>query len=359
VRNWDYRYCWLRDTTFTLLALANGGYFDEAAAWEDWLLRALAGSPEQVQIMYGLKGERQLPEWEIDWLSGYEKSKPVRIGNAAAMQVQLDIYGEMLDCFFHAQSRMGRHTEDDFRVLVLLLDQLEKVWHEPDEGIWETRGGPQQFTYSKMMAWVAFDRAVLLSERLQYDAPVEKWKNLRDTLHGEICARAFSKKKNSFVQAYGSEQLDASLLLMPVVGFLPGTDPRVKSTVDAIERELMPAGLVMRYDTSKAEDGLPAGEGVFLACSFWMVSALKAIGRMGDARRLFERLLKLRNDLGLLSEEYDVNRKRLVGNFPQAFSHISLVNAAFDLEDESNKRPRADRNLHSKSRESKMGPRAR
>jgi GH15 family glucan-1,4-alpha-glucosidase len=359
VRNWDYRYCWLRDTTFTLLALANGGYFDEAAAWEDWLLRALAGSPEQVQIMYGLKGERQLPEWEIDWLSGYGKSKPVRIGNAAAMQVQLDIYGEMLDCFFHAQSRMGRHTEDDFRVLVLLLDQLEKVWHEPDEGIWETRGGPQQFTYSKMMAWVAFDRAVLLSERLQYDAPVEKWKNLRDTLHGEICARAFSKKKNSFVQAYGSEQLDASLLLMPVVGFLPGTDPRVKSTVDAIERELMPAGLVMRYDTSKAEDGLPAGEGVFLACSFWMVSALKAIGRMGDARRLFERLLKLRNDLGLLSEEYDVNRKRLVGNFPQAFSHISLVNAAFDLEDESNKRPRADRNLHSKSREPKMGPRAR
>jgi GH15 family glucan-1,4-alpha-glucosidase len=357
VRNWDYRYCWLRDTTFTLLALSNGGYFDEAAAWEDWLLRALAGSPEQVQIMYGLKGERQLPEWEIDWLPGYEKSKPVRIGNAAAMQVQLDIYGEMLDCFFHAQRSMGRHTEDDFRVLVQLLDQLEKIWHEPDEGIWETRGKAQQFTYSKMMAWVAFDRAVLLSERLHYDAPLEKWKNLRDTIHNEICTRAFSKKKNSFVQAYGSEQLDAALLLMPVVGFLPGSDPRVKSTVKAIERELMPAGLVLRYDTSKVQDGLPAGEGVFLACSFWMVSALKAVGRVGDARRLFERLLKLRTDLGLLSEEYDVDRKRLVGNFPQAFSHISLVNAAFDLEGGPDTRGRAHRNSHPSS--DKPHPRSR
>jgi GH15 family glucan-1,4-alpha-glucosidase len=346
VRNWDYRYCWLRDTTFTLLALANGGYFNEAAAWQDWLLRALAGSPEQVQIMYGLKGERQLPEWEIDWLPGYEKSKPVRIGNAASMQLQLDIYGEMLDCFYHAQHSMRRHTEDDFRVLVLLLEQLEKIWREPDEGIWETRGGPQQFTYSKMMAWVAFDRAVMLAEQLHYKAPVEKWKTLRDTIHNEICARAYNKKKNCFVQAYGSEQLDAALLLMPVVGFLPGTDLRVKSTVEAIERELMPAGLVMRYDTSKVRAGLPAGEGVFLTCSFWMVSALKAIGRTGDARRLFERLLKLRNDLGLLSEEYDVERKRLVGNFPQAFSHIALVNAAFDLADEPHARNRAHRTAH-------------
>ena len=346
VRNWDYRYCWLRDTTFTLLALTNGGYFNEAAAWQNWLLRALAGSPEQVQIMYGLKGERQLAEWEVGWLPGYENSKPVRVGNAAAMQVQLDIYGEMLDCFYHAQHSMGRHTEDDYRVLVLLLKQLESIWPEPDEGIWETRGGAQQFTYSKMMAWVAFDRAVLLAEQLNYDAPVEKWTVIRDTIHSEICARAFNKKKNSFVQAYESEQLDAALLLMPVVGFLPGNDPRVQGTVKAIERELMPNGLVMRYNTARAKDGLPPGEGVFLACSFWMVSALKAVGRERGARRLFERLLKLCNDLGLLSEEYDVERKRLVGNFPQAFSHISLVNAAFDLEDGRNARQRSHRSSH-------------
>jgi GH15 family glucan-1,4-alpha-glucosidase len=348
VRNWDYRLCWLRDTTFTLLALANGGYFNEAAAWQNWLLRALAGSPEQVQIMYGLKGERQLLEWEVAWLSGYENSRPVRVGNAAAGQVQLDIYGEVLDCFFHAQHSVGRHTEDDFRVLVLLMEQLETIWQEPDEGIWETRGGPQQFTYSKIMAWVAFDRAVLLAEQLHYDAPVEYWKSIRDTIHSQVCARAFSEMKSSFVQAYGSEQLDASLLLMPVVGFLPGSDPRVKATVEAIERELMPSGLVMRYDTSKVDDGLPPGEGVFLACSFWMVSALKSVGRRKDAKALFERLLRLRNDLGLLSEEYDVERKRLVGNFPQAFSHIALVNAAFDLADEPHMRNRAHRNPHPK-----------
>ena len=343
VRNWDYRYCWLRDSTFTLLALSNGGYFNEAAAWQDWLLRALAGDPQQVQIMYGLKGERQLVEWEIGWLPGFEKSAPVRVGNAAAGQVQLDIYGEMLDSFYHAQHRMARHCEDDFRVLVLMLEQLAKVWHEPDEGIWETRGGPQQFTYSKMMAWVAFDRAVMLAEQNSYQAPLEKWKQLRDTLHSEICTRAFNEKRNSFVQAYGSDQLDASLLLMPVVGFLPGSDPRVKSTVEAIERELMPDGLVMRYDTGKVQDGLPPGEGVFLACSFWMVSSLKAIGRARDARALFERLLKLRNDVGLLSEEYDTRRQRLVGNFPQAFSHIALVNAEYDLQDGPGLRNRAHR----------------
>jgi GH15 family glucan-1,4-alpha-glucosidase len=344
VRNWDYRLCWLRDTTFTLLALANGGYFDEAAAWQDWLLRALAGSPEQVQIMYGLRGERQLLEWQVDWLPGYENSRPVRVGNAAAGQLQLDIYGEVLDCFFHAQHRMGRHTEDNFRVLVQLIQQLEKIWHRPDEGIWETRGGPQQFTYSKMMAWVAFDRAVLLADQLHSEAPVEKWKKIRDTIHNEICTLAFNEKKNSFTQAYGSEQLDASLLLMPQVGFLPGSDPRVKGTVEAIERELMPAGLVWRYNTSEVEDGLPTGEGVFLACSFWMVSSLKAIGRLKDARALFERLLKLNNDLGLLSEEYDPVQKRMLGNFPQAFSHIALVNAAFDLADKPHTRRRARRN---------------
>lgn len=344
-RNWDYRYCWLRDTTFTLLALANGGYFEEAAAWQDWLLRALAGSPDQVQIMYGLKGERQLVEWEVDWLRGYEGSKPVRIGNAAALQVQLDIYGEMLDSFFHAQHSMFRHTELDFRVLVALLEHLEKVWQQPDEGIWETRGGRQQFTYSKMMAWVAFDRAVLLAEQFKYAAPVERWKQVRDAIHAEICARAFNKEKNAFTQSYGSDALDAALLLMPVVGFLPGTDARVKATVEAIERELMPDGLVLRYDATKSPDGLPPGEGVFLACSFWMVSALKTIGRAGDAQALFEKLLALRNDVGLLSEEYDVKRKRLVGNFPQAFSHIALVNAAFHLHDGARMRERAHRNM--------------
>ena len=344
-RNWDYRYCWLRDTTFTLLALANGGYFDEAAAWQDWLLRALAGSPDQVQIMYGLKGERQLTEWEVDWLAGYENSQPVRIGNAASLQVQLDIYGEMLDSFFHAQHSMFRHSEYDFRVLVLLLTHLERIWQKPDSGIWETRGGPQHFTYSKMMAWVAFDRAVLLAEQLKYEAPLERWRAARDAIHAEICAKAFHQEKNAFTQAYGTDQLDAAMLLMPTVGFLPGSDARVKGTVEAIERELMPDGLVLRYDTSRSPDGLPPGEGVFLACSFWMVSALKAIGRENDARALFEKLLGLRNSVGLLAEEYDVGRKRQVGNFPQAFSHIALVNAAFDLAPEDTVRKRKHRHV--------------
>lgn len=342
-RNWDYRYCWLRDTTFTLLAMTTAGYFDEAAAWQDWLLRAVAGSPDQVQIMYGLKGERQLVEWQVDWLPGYEDSKPVRIGNAASSQLQLDIYGEMLDTFFHALHGLGEHTEQDFRVLALLLEHLETIWQEPDQGIWETRGGPQQFTYSKMMAWVAFDRAILIAKKLDSEAPVEKWQKLRETIHAEICSKAFNTKKNAFVQHYGGDQLDAALLLMPLVGFLPADDPRVRGTIQAIEHELMPDGLVLRYDTSKAKDGLPPGEGVFLACSFWMVSCMKAIGRTDDAHALFDRLVGLCNDVGLLSEEYDVNRKRLVGNFPQAFSHISLINAAFDLEGKDGARQRAHR----------------
>jgi GH15 family glucan-1,4-alpha-glucosidase len=345
-RNWDYRYCWLRDTTFTLLALMNAGYYKEAEAWQDWLLRALAGSADQVQIMYGLFGEQQLVEWEVGWLPGYENSLPVRVGNAASTQLQLDIFGEMLDSFFHAQHGMRRHSEDDFRVLVLLLDHLSGIWQMPDHGIWETRGRPQHFTYSKMMAWVAFDRAVLLAEQLKYDAPVEKWKTTRDAIHKEICAKGFDRRKKCFVQAYGSQQLDAALLLMPAVGFLPGSDARVKSTVKAIERELMRDGFVMRYNTAKSRDGLPPGEGVFLACSFWMVSCLKAVGRTRDAKALFERLLKLRNDLGLLSEEYDVSRKRLVGNFPQAFSHIALVNAAFYLQEEARAPQRSRRSVN-------------
>lgn len=338
VRNWDYRYCWLRDTTFTLLALIHGGYYAEAEAWQDWLLRALAGSPDQIQIMYGVKGERQLVEWEVGWLPGYENSRPVRVGNAASMQVQLDIYGEMIDCFFQAQKHLRRGSKDGFRVLVKLLDHLETIWEDADEGIWETRGGSQQFTYSKVMAWVAFDRAVKMGKQHGCGDSIKRWTQIRDVIHRQVCANAWNAGKNSFTRAFGSDQLDASLLLMPLVGFLPGDDPRVRSTVEAIERELMPSGLVERYDTSRVDDGLPPGEGVFLACSFWMVSCLKAIGRPVDARALFERLLALRNDVGLLSEEFDAKGNRLVGNFPQAFSHIALVNAAVDLEAKDGKR---------------------
>ena len=340
VRNWDYRYCWLRDTTFTLLAMTTAGYYDEAVAWQDWLLRAVAGSPDQVQIMYGLKGERQLIEWELDWLPGYENSRPIRIGNGASTQIQLDIYGELLDTFFHSLHGMARHTAQDFRVLMLLLEHLETVWQRPDEGIWETRGGREQFTWSKVMVWVAFDRAILIAKKLRIKAPVEKWQKLRDTVHEEVCRKAFDKELNSFVRFYGAKQLDAALLLMPIVGFLPATDHRVRGTIEAIEHDLMPGGFVLRYDTKEVQDGLPPGEGVFLACSFWMVSCLKSIGRIDDARRLFNRLLALRNDLGLLSEEYDVEHKRLVGNFPQAFSHIALVNAAFDLDGDHEDHPR-------------------
>ncbi len=344
-RNWDYRYCWLRDTTFTLLALINAGYYNEAEAWQDWLLRAIAGSPDQVQILYGLSGQQQILEWEVDWLAGYENSRPVRVGNAASQQMQIDIFGELLDSFYHAQHGMHRHSEDDFRVLALLLNHLEAVWQQPDHGIWEMRGKPQHFTYSKMMAWVAFDRAVLLARHLHYKAPVKKWTAIRDAIHKEVCKLGFNKKKNCFVQAYGSDQLDAALLLMPAVGFLPGSDPRVKATVKAIERELMPDGFVLRYNTQKVGDGLPPGEGAFLACSFWMVAALKAVGRPRDARRLFEKLLSLRNDLGLLSEEYDVRHNRLVGNFPQAFSHIALVTSAFYLEEDRQVHRRVSRAL--------------
>jgi GH15 family glucan-1,4-alpha-glucosidase len=330
-RNWDYRYCWLRDTTFTLLAMTRAGYFEEAVAWQDWLLRAVAGSPDQVQIMYGLRGERELIEWEVEWLEGYEKSRPVRVGNAAATQVQIDIYGEMLGTFHQALHRLHRHTKDHFRVLVLLLKHLEKIWDEPDAGIWEVRGGMRQFTYSKVMAWVAFDRALKIAEKLKVEVPAKKWARLRDRIHQQVCTMGFNRRKKSFVQYYGSHQLDASLLLMPLVGFLPFTDERVQGTVAAIERELMRDGLVMRYATEKVPDGLPPGEGMFLACSFWMVSCLDAIGRKRDAEKMFTRLLRLRNDVGLLAEEYDTRRKRMSGNFPQAFSHIALVNAAFRL----------------------------
>jgi GH15 family glucan-1,4-alpha-glucosidase len=330
-RNWDYRYCWLRDATFTLLSFMFGGYYQEAKAWQQWLLRAIAGSPDQVQIMYGLAGQRFLPEREIPWLTGYENSKPVRIGNAASEQLQLDIYGEVMAAFHHALSKMGKDGEQSFSMLRAMVGHLETIWQEPDEGIWETRGGRQHFTYSKMMAWVAFDRAIKAAGMLHANAPVERWQKVRTKIHEEICTCGYNEKLGSFVQSYGSEHLDASLLLMPLTGFLPPEDPRVKGTLKAIEGNLMSGGLVLRYNTEKVSDGLPPGEGVFLACSFWMVSALKLQGRDADARKLFERVLSLANDVGLLAEEYDTDAKRLVGNFPQALSHISLVNAAVNL----------------------------
>ncbi len=331
-RNWDYRYCWLRDSTFTLLALMNGGFFKEAEAWQDWLLRAIAGSPDQVQIMYGISGERHLMEWEVAWLKGYEDSKPVRIGNAAAEQLQLDIYGEVMDAFFHALAEVKTPRRVDLNLQQLLIGHLLTVWKKPDQGIWETRSGAQQFTYSKMMVWVALDRAISIAEHTGADVPLEQWRSARDEVHAEVCKRGYNKKLGAFTQVFGGDTLDSSLLLMPQVGFLPASDPRVKGTIEAIEKGLMRDGLLLRYDTSKSADGLPSGEGAFLACSFWMVSCLKMIGREADARALLGRLLSLRNELGLLSEEYDTAQSRQVGNFPQAFSHIAMVNAIFDIE---------------------------
>ncbi len=334
-RNWDYRFCWLRDATFTLLALMHAGYYEEAKAWRDWLLRAVAGSPDQVQIMYGIRGERLLTELELPWLPGYENSQPVRIGNAASEQLQLDVYGEVADALFHAHRGGIEFRKVDLRLLQTLTQHLAKIWQEPDDGIWEVRGGRQQFTYSKVMAWVAFDRAIKAVECYGLQGPVDEWRATREQIHQQVCEKAYDPELGSFVQAYGSKNLDASLLLIPLVGFLPATDPRVRGTIEAIEKHLMVEGFVMRYDTGRVDDGLPEGEGVFLACSYWMVSALKLIDRPGDAQKLFERLLALRNDVGLLSEEVDVRAQRQVGNFPQALSHIALINAAFEFMKES------------------------
>ena len=330
-RNWDYRYCWLRDATFTLLALMNAGYFDEACAWRDWLLRAMMGSPDQAQIMYGIRGERQLLEWEVDWLPGYEGSRPVRIGNAAAGQLQLDVYGEVADALLHGHLGGMPAPETSFSLQRALTNHLATCWNLPDQGIWEIRGEPQHFTYSKVMVWVAFDRAIKTSERFGLQGEVAQWRALRQQIHDEICERGYDAKLGSFTQAYGSKEVDASLLLMPQVGFLPWSDPRIRGTVEAIEKQLLVDGFVLRYRTERVDDGLPAGEGVFLACSFWMVSALRMLGRDDDARLMFDRLLGLRNDVGLLSEEYDPAAKRQLGNFPQALSHIALINAAYEF----------------------------
>lgn len=331
VRNWDYRFCWVRDATFTLYALMLNGYTDEAAAWRDWLLRAVAGTPSQVNIMYGLAGERRLTELELDWLPGYEGARPVRIGNAAYKQRQLDIFGEVLDALYTA-SRVGLHPDENaWRVARALLEFVETAWKEPDEGIWEVRGPPRHFTHSKVMAWVAADRMVKAAERFGIEGPVERWRQLRDAIRADICAHGFDPQQNAFVQHYGGKELDASLLMLPLIGFLPPSDPRMRGTVEAIERHLVTDGFVARYPTRPEVDGLPPGEGAFLACTFWLADNLAMLGRHDDARCLFERLLGLRNDVGLLSEEYDPASRRLVGNFPQAFSHVGLVNTAHNL----------------------------
>lgn len=331
VRNWDYRFCWLRDATLTLLALMDAGFYDEAQSWRDWLVRTVAGSPEQVQIMYGIAGERRLTELEVPWLPGYEGSAPVRIGNAACSQQQLDVFGELMDALHQARCKGLAASESGWALQRALLSHLERVWTEPDEGIWEMRGGRQHFTYSKVMAWVAFDRAIKSAEQFGLEAPLDRWRELAAAIHADICRRGYDRDLGSFVQSYGSKQLDASLLLLPLVGFLPPEDPRVRGTLQAIEQRLLVDGLLMRYDTAASPDGLPSGEGVFLACSFWLVDAYILQNRWHDARRLFARLLELRNDVGLLSEEYDPRTRRLVGNFPQAFTHVALVNSAFNL----------------------------
>jgi GH15 family glucan-1,4-alpha-glucosidase len=330
-RNWDYRYCWLRDATLTLLAFMNTGFYDEARAWRDWLLRAVAGSPNQMQIMYGLAGERRLVELELPWLPGYEQSLPVRIGNDAHRQLQLDVYGELLDALH--QGRKGALAPDasGWELQLAILGHLEQRWREPDHGIWEVRSEPEHFTYSKIMVWVAFDRAIKSAESFALSGPVQHWRELRQGIHDEICSRGFDTELGSFVRSYGSKNLDASLLLLTAVGFLPADDARVHGTVAMIERTLVRDGLVRRYDSARSADGLPAGEGMFLACSFWLVDAYVMIGRQEDATKLFNRLLALRNDLGLLSEEYDTERGRLIGNFPQAFSHLALVNSVCNL----------------------------
>jgi GH15 family glucan-1,4-alpha-glucosidase len=329
-RNWDYRYCWLRDATLTLLSLMDAGYFEEAAAWRDWLLRAVAGNPADLQIMYGLAGERHLMEWEVSWLPGYEGSRPVRIGNEAYSQLQLDVFGEVLDALHHARLH-GLTGDDGWNLQKALVNYLESVWDQPDRGIWEVRGPDQHFTHSKVMAWVALDRAIKTGEQLELPGPLDRWRGLRERIHREVCERGFNESMSSFVQAYGTTQLDASLLLIPLVGFLPASDPRVHGTVDAIQRRLVSDGLVYRYDSELTNDGLPPGEGAFLACSFWLADNLALIGRRDEARDLFERLVSLSNDVGLLAEEYDPRAKRMLGNFPQAFSHVALVDAALNL----------------------------
>ena len=334
VRNWDYRFCWLRDATFTLYALMVGGYLDEAAAWRDWLLRTVAGDPADLQIMYGCAGERRLPETELPWLPGYEGSRPVRIGNQAVRQLQIDVFGEVMDAL-HVARRSGLEANpDSWSLQQALLDFLERIWREPDEGIWEVRGPRRQFTHSKVMAWVAYDRAIQAVEGWNLKGPVQRWRALRSEIHADVCTHGYDAARNTFTQFYGSSQVDASLLLLPLVGFLPADDRRMTGTVAAIERDLLRDGFVQRYPMdheSPGIDGLPPGEGAFLACTFWLADNYALQGRFDRAQEVFDRVLALQNDLGLLSEQYEPNDRRLVGNFPQAFSHVGLINTARNL----------------------------
>lgn len=330
-RNWDYRFCWIRDSTLTLLSLMNAGYFDEAAAWLGWLQRAVAGDPADMQIMYGIGGERRLTEWTADWLAGHEASRPVRIGNAAHRQFQLDVYGELMDTFHQARAGGLRTDASLWALQRVLVDHVARVWNEPDEGIWEVRGPRRRFTYSRVMAWVAIDRAIRSAETFGLEGPLEDWRALRQEIHADVWANGFDEARNCFVQAYGEATLDASLLLLAQVGFIEPSDPAFVGTVEAIEGALLVDGFVQRYQTGATDDGLPPGEGAFLACSFWLADAYAMIGRHDDARSLFERLLAIRNDVGLLAEEYDAKAGRFAGNFPQAFSHIGLVNTASNL----------------------------
>ena len=331
VRNWDYRYCWLRDATFTLYALTTGGYADEARAWSDWMLRAAAGKPSQISTVYGVMGERRLPELELAWLPGYENSRPVRVGNAASDQFQLDVIGEVMDAL-HVARRVGLESDaTSWAFQRSLVNFVTSVWASPDEGIWEVRGPRRHFTHSKIMAWVGLDRAIKAIERFRLDGPVESWRRVRDRIHAEVCQIGFDIELDSFVQYYGAKHVDASLLMIPLIGFLPATDARVLGTVRAIQRHLVKDGFVARYHTDPKIDGLPPGEGAFLACSFWLADNLALQGRHDEAREIFQRLLDIRNDVGLLSEGYDPAARRLVGNFPQAFSHVGLVNTARNL----------------------------
>ena len=335
VRNWDYRFVWLRDATFTLQTLLLAGHRREAIAWRDWLLRAVGGDPEDLQVMYGVAGERRLPELELGWLSGYEGSRPVRIGNAAHQQIQVDVYGELMDAIYTARRLGMDHEETIWDLQQLLLENLEGKWVEPDHGLWEVRGDPRPFTHSRLMSWVAFDRAVKCVEQWTFDGPVDHWRELRTEIRAEIEQQGYDSERNTFTQSFGSKALDASLLLIPQVGFLPPTDERVLGTIEAIERELsINDNLIRRYDPDEADDGLPGGEGAFLLCSFWMVDALAMADRGDEARRRFEFLLGLRNDVGLLSEEYEPVSQRMLGNFPQAFSHLGLIDSAYNLQAE-------------------------
>jgi GH15 family glucan-1,4-alpha-glucosidase len=338
VRNWDYRFCWVRDATFTLQALLHAGYLDEAREWREWLLRAVAGSPAEMNIVYGLRGERRLTELELPWLEGYEKSAPVRTGNAAYKQYQLDIFGEVANTLFQGrQAGLGPPQHRGGEMAVAMMDFLETGWEQPDEGIWEVRGPQRHFVHSKVMAWVAVDRVIKSVEMGRLEGDVERWRKLRDAIHEQVCRQGFNADMNSFVQYYGGKHLDAAILMMPLVGFLPANDARVIGTVKAIETHLVENGFVGRYTQDPAVDGLPHGEATFLPCSFWLADNYELQGRHADAVRMFERLLAIRNDVGLLSEEYDPAAKRLLGNFPQAFSHVGLVNTAFNLTDRSDR----------------------